>query len=85
MRNSGFIWIIIIIMISLDFYVFQALKLVSQGASNKVKLIIYSCYWIISILAVITLALLPMINFDNWPRSLRNLLICVLTLALTTM
>ena len=72
MRNSGFIWIIIAIMVSLDFYVFQAVKLVSQGTSSKTRLIIYSSYWTISLLAVVVLALLPLVNFDSWPKNLRN-------------
>jgi len=74
MRNSGFIWIIIVIMLSLDFYVFQALKMVTQGNSPKTKLFIYSGYWFVSIAALIVLALLPLINFDSWPRSVRNYL-----------
>jgi len=74
MRNSGFIWIIIVIMISLDIYVFQAVKFVTHGASNKARLIIYSSYWTLSAIAVIVLALLPIVNFDSWPKSLRNYL-----------
>ncbi|HTS44371.1 MAG TPA: metallophosphoesterase [Puia sp.] len=74
MRNSGFIWIIILIMASLDLYVFQAIKLVSQGSSSKTKIIIYSSYWGISIGAIIILALLPLVNFDEWPRAVRNYL-----------
>jgi len=74
MRNSGFIWIIILIMAALDLYVFQAIKLVSQGSSSKTKIIIYSSYWGISIGAIIILALLPLVNFDEWPRAVRNYL-----------
>jgi uncharacterized protein len=72
MRNSGFIWIIIGVMVLLDFYVFQAVKLVSQGASPKTKLGIYIVYWVISGSMVAILALLPLLNFDAWPRSVRN-------------
>src|ERR1700750_1542780 len=74
MRNSGFVWIIALIMISLDIYVFQAIKLVSQTASAKTKMIIYSSYWTVSGLAIIILILLPIINWESWPRSLRNYL-----------
>ncbi|PWT70325.1 MAG: metallophosphatase [Bacteroidetes bacterium] len=72
MRSSGFLWIVIAIMISLDFYVFQAIKLVSQGASPKWKTFIYTSYWSVSLAAVIILALLPLLHFDSWPRNLRN-------------
>ncbi|HMH34450.1 MAG TPA: metallophosphoesterase [Puia sp.] len=72
MRNSGFIWIIMVIMLLLDFYVFQAVKLVSQGASSRIKLIIHSSYWVISITVLLTLALIPLINVDSWPKNVRN-------------
>ncbi|HEX4852400.1 MAG TPA: metallophosphoesterase, partial [Puia sp.] len=74
MRNAGFLWIIIAIMVSLDFYVFQAIKVVCQGSSPKLKTFVYSSYWFISLAAVIILALLPLLHFDSWPRSLRNYL-----------
>jgi predicted MPP superfamily phosphohydrolase len=72
MRNSGFIWIVMVIMLLLDFYVFQAVKLVSQGASSRMRLIIHSGYWIISITVLLTLALIPLVNVDSWPRNVRN-------------
>ncbi|MGB8191783.1 MAG: metallophosphoesterase [Chitinophagaceae bacterium] len=74
MRNSGFWWIIVVLMVLLDFYVFQAVKVVSQGASHKVKLILYSSYWTISAAAVILLIIIPFINYDSWPRSVRTYL-----------
>ena len=72
MRNSGFVWIVAAIMILLDFYVFQALKLVSQGASPKTRTVLFAVYWTVSITVIIILLLLPFINFDNWPKSVRN-------------
>ncbi len=77
MRNTGFLWIIIGIMILLDFYVFQAVKLVSQSASHKTKLIIYSIYWTISAATIILLILLPYSNYDHWPRMLRTYLFAI--------
>jgi len=74
MRNSGFIWIIICIMGLLDLYVFQAVKLVSQGASPRTRLSVFIIYWVVSAFVLILLALLPVLNFDAWPRSLRNYL-----------
>ncbi len=73
MRNSGFIWVIIAIMVLLDLYVFQIVKFVSQGLAPKTRSFIYGGYWAISIAAVIVLALLPS-NFDAWPRVVRNYL-----------
>lgn len=45
--------IIVIIMLLLDIYVFIAIKTVSQSATSRTRAIIFSVYWVISILAVI--------------------------------
>ncbi|MDX1936141.1 MAG: metallophosphoesterase [Flavihumibacter sp.] len=74
MRNSGFLWVIVALMIVLDFYVFQALKVVTQTALPKTKLILYSIYWTLSVLALAILILMPYINFDSWPKTLRTYL-----------
>ncbi|MEO8824138.1 MAG: metallophosphoesterase [Ginsengibacter sp.] len=43
---------IVSIMVFLDFYVFSALKSVSQGASEKTRVFIYVAYWIVAIAAL---------------------------------
>lgn len=78
MRNSPFWLIVIATMVLLDFYVFQALKVVSQTADPRIKTIIYIIYWIISILAILTLLLLPFLNFDHYPKNLRNVVFALL-------
>jgi uncharacterized protein len=72
MRNSPFWLFLIGIMILLDFYVFQALKVVSQSAEPKTKSIIYFIYWALSILALLTFLILPYLNFDNYPKTVRS-------------
>lgn len=74
MRNSFFWWTIVAIMVLLDLYVFQAVKVVSQGASHKIKIGIYTGYWAISAAALILMIILPFINYDSWPRSVRTYL-----------
>jgi predicted MPP superfamily phosphohydrolase len=72
--RTGFRWIIIVIMLLLDFYVFQAVKLVTHDVSPKLKLTIYIVYWTVSALAILLLALLPFISYESWPRSVRTYL-----------
>jgi len=74
MRRSPFWWLLIVCMVLLDIYVFQALKFISQSAGSKTKLIIYSIYWTLSGSAVLTLLFLPYINsnFHNIPRAVRS-------------
>lgn len=72
MRNSGFIWIITGIMLLLDFYVFQAVKVVSQNVSPKWKTIIGIAYWSVSVLVIAFLVLMQFVSFESFPRSIRN-------------
>ncbi len=65
MRNSPFWWGFVLFMLSLDFYFFQALKVVASSAAPRTKLIIYTTYWILSGAAIILFILLPYINFDK--------------------
>lgn len=72
MRSSPFLLIVIGLMLVLDFYVFQAIKVVSQGASARVRSIIFISYWSLSILALLLFMLLPFLNLDNYSKGLRS-------------
>lgn len=74
MRNRSGWWMIIVIMLLLDLYVFQIIKALASGATVKTKLIIYSVYWTLSVAAVAFLMLLPYFNSDTWPKTIRNYL-----------
>lgn len=78
MRNSPFYLVLIGILVLLDFYVFQALKVVSQSAEPRTRTIIYILYWTISILVVLAFLVTPYLNFDNLPRHFRSVLFAVL-------
>jgi len=71
--------IFIIIMLLIDWYVFQAVKLVSQQASTKVKIIIYGLYWGVTLLAVTVFLFGSTLNLENWPKQIRTYLFAVLT------
>lgn len=74
MRNTGLLWIIVVIMAVLDLYVFQVVKMLTQSASPRVRLTIFSVYWIISASALLLMILLPYLNYANWPKSFRTYL-----------
>lgn len=77
MVNSFFWWVIIAFMILLDIYVFQAVRMVSQSANEKTRLIIHSIYWGFAVITIIWMALLPFINLENMPRTLRSTLFAI--------
>src|SRR5436190_17609629 len=72
MRNSPFWWVLIGFMLALDFYVFQAIKVLTQSAGSKTKLIVHVCYWAFSGLALTVLVILPYLQFVQQHRLLRN-------------
>ena len=78
MRNSPFWWVLIGFMILLDFYVFQALKVIAQPAGSRIKIFIFAGYWILSIGAVITLLLLPYLQFEHQAKLFRTTVFAII-------
>lgn len=78
MRNSPFWWVLIGLMILLDIYVFQAVKIIAQPAGTRLRLWIYYGYWIISAVALITLIILPVLHFEHQSRLLRTTIFAVI-------
>src|SRR6476661_7563976 len=72
MRSPLGVLILVIIMILLDTYVFQAIKAVSQAASPRTRSIIFTVYWVISIIAVISFILFIFTRPDLLPKSIRT-------------
>lgn len=72
MRNSPFWWILIGFMVLLDIYFFQSVKVVSNPAGHKTKIIIYAGFWIISIGAIVTLLVLPYLRFEHQAKLFRT-------------
>ncbi|MBS1974874.1 MAG: metallophosphoesterase, partial [Bacteroidetes bacterium] len=78
MRNSVFIWAILGLMLVLDFYVFQAVKTVTQNSSHKLKMLVHYGYWGISVAAVLVLVLIALTGFENWPHAIRNYVLVII-------
>jgi len=71
-------WIIAIIMVAIDFYVFQAIRFLMQTSGDKPKLIVYSIYWTISILALLTVLSFPFITSFQTNKFFRNYVFAIL-------
>ena len=78
MRSPRFLIIVIGLMLIVDFYVFQAVKAVSQNCASRTRSIIFITYWVISVLALLTLILLPFLNLENHSKGLRTILFALL-------
>ncbi len=77
MRNSPFWWVMIVLMILLDIYVFQAVKIIAYPAGNRTRTIVYTIYWVISIAALIILLVLPYLHFTHQAKILRTTLFAI--------
>ena len=71
MRNSGFLWVIMAIMVVLDFYVFQALKVVAPS-NPKLRMGLFVGYWTLSVVTIGLLIALPNLNYESWPKAVRT-------------
>lgn len=71
-------WMLLIgFMILLDIYVFQVAKFLVQNSNLKTKWVVYSIFWGLSLLSIVLVGLLPYIQFDHWPKNLRNYLFVI--------
>lgn len=77
MRNTGFLWLILALMLVLDLYVFQALKVVAP-ATPRWRTTVFLFYWFVSVTCLLVLLLLPNINYQSWPKLLRTYLFALI-------
>lgn len=64
-------------MLLLDFYVFQAVKTVTQGAGSRTRSVIYVVYWSLSVIALLLFLLLPYLNLESHSRGLRTTIFAI--------
>ena len=78
MRNSGAFWVIALVMLLLDCYVFQAVKVVTQPLSDKWRMLIHYGYWAISLLTLAALLSFPFIQVLQTSKIFRNYIFAIL-------
>jgi Predicted phosphohydrolases len=71
MRNTGFFWFIVGIMLLLDIYTWQAIQVILPS-SGRARLIVTIAYWVIAILAIAMILLTPYTHFELWPKWIRT-------------
>ncbi len=85
MRNPTFLWIIVGIMLVLEIYVFQAVKMVLPASSPRFRLTIIVIYWLFAALMLGTLMALPYLNYESWPKHVRTYVFAILVGAFFSM
>ncbi len=78
MRNSGTWWIIAVIMLLLDLYVFQALRTVTQNSNERFRVAIHIGYWLVSAVTLLALLSFPYIQALQTSKLFRNYIFAIL-------
>ncbi|HRI22967.1 MAG TPA: metallophosphoesterase, partial [Panacibacter sp.] len=78
MRNSGTWWVIVVVMLLIDIYVFMAVRTVSQNSSDKLKWTVYSVYWMVSAAGIVTIILFPFVQAFQTNIVFRNYVFAIL-------
>jgi len=77
MRNTGTWWIIALVMLLLDFYVYQALKTVTQTTGEKTRLAIHIGYWLVSVATLLLMLSFPYIQALQTSKIFRNYIFAI--------
>jgi len=78
MRNSGFLWILMAIMLLMDIYIFQVVKSLTHSVSPRARLIITIVYWLVSVAAMGVMLAIPYLNDQNISRSVRTYMFAIM-------
>lgn len=70
--------VFILVMLLIDWYVFQAVRHVSQGAASKTRLLIFGFYWVLTVLSVAVFMFGPTLNVNQWPKTVRIYVFAIL-------
>ncbi|MEO6813456.1 MAG: metallophosphoesterase [Ginsengibacter sp.] len=74
MRTPLGAFIIVVIMVLVDVYVFVGMKAVSQSASSRTRSILFSAYWAIAVIAVIGFLIFVFTGPEFLPKKVRSYL-----------
>src|SRR5688572_3095960 len=78
MRSSGFLWILMAIMLMMDIYIFQVLRSLTQYSGPRVRLAVTIIYWLVAVGALAIMLAIPYLNEQNFSRTARTYLFAML-------
>ena len=78
MRSTGTLFFIAAMMVLLDFYVYQAVKTVTQPLSERARMYIHFGFWLVSVLTIFSLLAFPFVPAMQQSKIFRNYVFAVL-------
>lgn len=78
MRSIWGWWILASTLVLLDWYVFSAVKSITQNYTERTRLVVHTAYWCITVLAVATILLFPYVQVLQTNKFFRNYVFAIL-------
>ncbi len=78
MRTWNGWWIIIIILLAIDLYIFTTVKFLAHNNSDKSRTVIFSLYWLVSLCAVAFIILFPYAQYLETHVAFRNYVFAII-------
>lgn len=78
MRNSNVWWFIVGILVIIDIYIFSVIRTVTHHSSERVRLITYTVYWVVSGASLLIIMLFPYVQFFRTHVIFRNYVFAIL-------
>lgn len=72
MRRLAGSWIFLLVLIALDFYVFQAVKTILVHSSPRLRWVVYVGYWTVSAVSIALMLSITFTSFEGWHKLLRT-------------
>jgi len=78
MRNWNGWWLVILVLLAVDFYVFSAVKFLSHNNSDKTRAVIFSLYWLVSVFAIVFILIFPNSQYLQEHVAVRNYVFAII-------
>ena len=78
MRNRSSWWIVILILLAIDFYVFNAIRFLTQNNNVRFRTILFTGYWVLSAAAVVFVLMFPSSSFLEKHVVFRNYVFAII-------
>jgi len=70
--------VLILLIICLDIYVFMGIRAIMAWSAPRTRGLVYGAYWLVSISCLLTIILLPYLNWHDWKPIVRSYVLAIL-------
>ena len=72
MRSASFLWVVALVMVLLDTYIFFVVRSLTQHSSERFRMTIFIGYWAINISVILVLLTFPYWRQSSWMKETRD-------------